>query len=164
MEYIHCSLYDCGDSSLGSYCAIQTIRYPQAFYAYSHEALNGYFCIIPYFIGLCEGWYRRFPWLSCDCSFILQRYYITASLRLISFNFQQQTLEPHVFVQASRSVACCTVNISHWHHMDNIENQYIICICTNYCCINISSDIGPPTVLYRYRLGKKCHIDGRYFG
>ena len=33
-------------------------------------------------------------------------------------------------------------------HMDNIENQFIISLCTNYCyCINIGSDIGPPTVL-----------------
>ena len=51
------------------------------FYAYSHEALNGYFCITLHFIGLCELWYSRFPWLSCDCSFILQRYYITASFK-----------------------------------------------------------------------------------
>ena len=25
------------------------------FYAYSYEALNGYFCITPHFVGLCEG-------------------------------------------------------------------------------------------------------------
>ena len=30
---------------------------------------SGYFCITLHFIGLCEGWYSRFPWLSCDCSF-----------------------------------------------------------------------------------------------
>ena len=46
------------------------------FYAYSHGALNGYFCITPHFIGLCEGWYSRF---SCDCSFITKVLYITAS-------------------------------------------------------------------------------------
>ena len=39
------------------------------FYVYSHEALNGYFCIALHFIGLCEGWYSRFPWLSCDSYF-----------------------------------------------------------------------------------------------
>ena len=34
-------------------------------------------------------------------------------------------------------------------HIDNIENQCIIHLCTNYCyCINIGSDISPPTVLY----------------
>ena len=37
-------------------------------------------------------------------------------------------------------------------HMHNVENQYIIFLCTNYCySINIGSDIGPPTVLYPYR-------------
>ena len=85
--YIHCSLHACGNSGLGFYCALGTHRH---FYAYSHRALNGYFCITPHFIGLCEGWYSRFSWLSCDCSFILQRYYIQIYncffyLRLISF-------------------------------------------------------------------------------
>ena len=33
-------------------------------------------------------------------------------------------------------------------HMDNVENQYIICLCTNYyCCINIGSDVGPPALV-----------------
>ena len=33
--------------------------------------------------------------------------------------------------------------------MDNVENQCIIRLCTNYCyCKNIGSDIGPPAVLY----------------
>ena len=45
-------------------------------YAYSHGALNGYFCITLHFIGLCEGWYSRF---SCDCSFITKVLYITVS-------------------------------------------------------------------------------------
>ena len=37
------------------------------------------------------------------------------------------------------------------NHMNNVENQCTIRLCTNHCyCINIGSDIGPPAVLYRY--------------
>ena len=50
--YIHCSLYACGNSGLGFYCATQTISTDKHFYAYSNGALNGYFCITPHFIGL----------------------------------------------------------------------------------------------------------------
>ena len=42
------------------------------FYAYSHGALNRYFCITLHFIGLCEGWYSRF----LVTVLLLQRYYI----------------------------------------------------------------------------------------
>ena len=41
--------------------------------------------------------------------------------------------------------------------MDNVENQYVIQLCTNYCCcIIISSDIGPPTVCTNTDFGKKA--------
>ena len=44
-------------------------------------------------------------------------------------------------------------------HINNVENQCIIRLCTNYCyCINIGSNIGPPAVLYRYRSWSKNTI------
>jgi len=43
--------------------AIQTITHPQNFYAYFHEAINGYFYITPHFSGLWEGLVQLIP---CD--------------------------------------------------------------------------------------------------
>ena len=82
----------------------------------------------------------------------ITRYYITASFLKTAISFPA-TNTRIVFYMASHSVVLVgRVNnkpLALNSHMDNVEKQFIIHLCTNYCyCKNIGSDIGPPTVLY----------------
>ena len=73
--YIHCSLYACGNSGLGFLlCNPDNLPTHKHFYAYSHGALNGYFCISPHFIGL-------FYWLGMSYQVI----YITCTMAAWDF-------------------------------------------------------------------------------
>ena len=57
------------------------------FYAYSHEALNGYFCITRQFIGLCKSWYSSFLGYSVtllSITKVLYNYFIFGLLKLFS--------------------------------------------------------------------------------
>ena len=105
--YIHCSLH-----AMVILAWVSIVHSHRHFYTYSHRALNGYFCITLHFIGLCEGWYSRFSWLSCDCSFLLQRYYIQIYncffyLRLISFPATNTRI---VCICMASHSTCCRVN------------------------------------------------------
>ena len=148
------------------YCAIQTTRHPQTFYVFSHEALNGYFCITPHFNGLCEGWYSK---LFCDSFFLLQRYYITASFLKTAISFPAtNTRILYVYMVSRNVVLVSRVNnkpLALNSNIYNVENQYIIRLCTNYCyCINIGSDMGPPILFCTDTdIGKNYHIGGQYF-
>ena len=83
---------------------------------------------------------------------LLQRYSITASfVKTAMISFPATTTRIACIYMASHSVALVAEWTISQSHMDNVENQCIIRLCTNYFyCINIGSDIGPLAVLYRY--------------
>ena len=65
---IHCLHYAYGGTVVEAWVQSRQLGTHKHFF-FSQELFNGYVCITPHFIGLCEGWYSKFPWLSCDSSF-----------------------------------------------------------------------------------------------
>ena len=102
--YMYSLLYSaCGGIQLGFfyYCAMQTIRYPQIFYVYSHKALNGYFRIVM----ACEK-DGRASFLGYPVIFLLlQRYSITASFVKTVISFPATNTRIACIYMASHSVA-----------------------------------------------------------
>jgi len=78
---------------------------------YSHK----HFIMKPY-IGLCVGWYSKFPWSSCDSSFVLTKIVLAV-------------------------VSYWPLN----KHIDSKEKQHIR-LFTNYCCCINIGNVGPELI------------------